>query len=69
MSKSITDWLYDISVDGLFYLAHITGFTYREVNIVVFYIIIPLTIFILIAIAIKQRITINHLTHIIYEKI
>ena len=69
MSKSLTDWLYDISVDGLFYLAHITGFTYREINIVVFYIAIPLFIFILIAIAIKQHITINRLKHIIYEKI
>jgi len=69
MSKSFTDWLYDISVDGLFYLAHMTGFTYREINIIVFYIAIPLFIFILIAIVIKQYIKINHLTHIIFEKI
>jgi hypothetical protein len=69
MSKSFTDWLYDISVDGLFYLAHMTGFTYREINVIVFCIIIPLVILILIAVAIKQYITINRLKHIIYEKI
>jgi hypothetical protein len=67
MPKSFTDWLYDISVDGLFYLAHMTGFTYREINVIVFCIIIPLVIFVLIAIAIKQHITINHLKSISYE--
>jgi hypothetical protein len=69
MSKSFTDWLYDISVDGLFYLAHMTGFTYREINVIVFCIIIPLVILLLIAIAIKQHITINYLKSTSYEKI
>ena len=67
MPKSFTNWLYDTSVDGLFYLAHITGFTYREINVIVFCIIIPLTVLVLVIIAIKQQIIINHLKSVIYE--
>jgi hypothetical protein len=60
MSKQLTDFLYDSSVDGLFYLSHITGLTYREINVVVFCIAEPLLYLIMLIIIIKQKIKLNH---------
>ena len=56
MSKTLTDLIYDLSVDGLFYLSHITGFTYREINVLVFCIIMPLLYVFLFLVIVRQRI-------------
>jgi hypothetical protein len=54
MSKELTDLIYDFSVDGLFYLSHITGFTYREINVIIFCIAEPFLYLILSAIILMQ---------------
>lgn len=59
---SFTDFLYDKSVDGLFYLSHLTGYTYREINVIVFCVVEPLIYLMLLVILIKQRIRIKSLT-------
>lgn len=55
MTKSITDILYDRSVDGLFYLSHMTGFTYREINVIVFCIVEPLLYLALFIVILRLR--------------
>lgn len=59
---SFTDFLYDKSVEGLFYLSHLTGFSYREINVLVFCVIEPLIYLILLVIVIKLRRRIKSLT-------
>lgn len=56
---SFTDYLYDKSVEGLFYLSRLTGFTYREVNVLVFCVIEPLVYLALLIIVVRQRKRIN----------
>lgn len=60
--STFTDYLYDKSVEGLFYLSHTTGFSYREVNVLVFCVIEPLIYLILLIIVVKQYRRINSLT-------
>jgi len=63
MSKELTDLIYDLSVDGLFYLSHISGFTYREINVIVFCIAEPLLYIVLFMIILRQRNKIKLLTN------
>lgn len=60
MNKNLTDLIYDLSVDGLFYLSDLTGLTYREINVLVFCIIMPCLYLILSFIILKQRIKLRY---------
>lgn len=44
----IVNITYDLCVEILFEIAHLTGFTYREVNIILFCIVLP-AIFVIMA--------------------
>lgn len=69
MSKTLTDLTYDLSVDGLFFLSHLTGFTYREINVIVFCMIIPFVYAVMLLIILRQQNKIKRLTIIkAYEK-
>lgn len=69
MSKTLTDLTYDLSVDGLFFLSHLTGFTYREINVIVFCMIIPFVYAVMLLIILRQQNKMKRLTIIkAYEK-
>jgi hypothetical protein len=69
MSRELTDLIYDLSVDGLFYLSHITGFTYREINVIVFCIAEPLLYVALLIMILRLRRKVKSLTNVIrHEK-
>ena len=69
MSRELTDLIYDLSVDGLFYLSNITGFTYREINVIVFCIAEPLLYVALFIMILRLRRKVKSLTNVIrHEK-
>ena len=48
MENPIINYIYDKSVDILFFLAHSTGLSYRQVNVIVFTVIEPIMYIILV---------------------
>jgi hypothetical protein len=50
----IVNITYDICVEILFEIAHVTGFTYREVNVILFCIVLPAIITIMALIIFYQ---------------
>lgn len=55
------DELFDRCVDILYWLADLSGMTYKEINIWIFVIIEPIVFVILIWVVLKQRNTIRKL--------
>ncbi len=47
------DKTFDICVEMLMWLANLTGFTYKEINIIIFVILEPLVFFIMLYFVIK----------------
>jgi hypothetical protein len=48
MESPVINYIYDKSVDILFSLAHLTGLSYRQVNVIVFTVIEPIVYIILV---------------------
>jgi len=55
MENRLIDYIYDKSVDILFFLSHHLGLSYRQVNVVVFTIIEPILYVILILWILKLK--------------
>ena len=66
--NAIIDFLFDLCVDILLWLADLFGVSYNTVNIWIFCVIWPILTVVLIAVVIRQHLRIRRLKHKLEEE-